>query len=113
MSLKDQLESDILLFFHNIEKQLPSDQHKALKTLIEKYAHLSMTNAVLDKEDFEKVKDHAREFLVKSSFPKYLGNKKTEVSSSEANVLSIIEGTIIVLNSKECFKKLPRFDYRD
>lgn len=113
MSLKDQLESDILIFFTNIEKQLPSDKNKTLRLLIEKYIHLYTVNVLLDKEDFEKVKDYAHRFLIDSAFPKYLGNKRREVSASEAQILSVIEGTIAVLNSKECFKKLPRFDYKD
>jgi hypothetical protein len=113
MSLKDQLESDIYTFFDNIEKQDPEDRKKTLKALLEKYAHISTVPCVLTKTDFDVVKDIAHNFFVKSAFPKQIGPNRREVHSSEGNVLAIIEGTISMLNSNDCFKRLPRFDYRD
>lgn len=113
MSIGDRLEADMIEFFENIEKQLPEARKKTLKLLIDKYAHLMSTPVMLDKHDYEMIRDSAQRFFINSAFPKYLGEKKRMVDSYEANVLSIIEGTITVLNSKECFKKLPKFDYRD
>lgn len=113
MSIKDQLDSDIEDFFQNIEKQLPESKRKTLKLLLDKYAHLYSTPVLLDKHDFDMVKSHAHSFFVNSAFPKRVGSDKREIGSYEANILSIIEGTISVLNSRECFKKLPKFDYRD
>lgn len=118
MSIQDQLESDISAFFRNIEGQLPEARKKTLKLLIDKYAHLYSTTVVLDKHDFDMIKDHARQFFVNSSFPKKIGSTKNpgytnkEISGGDINVLSIIEGTISVLNGKECLKRLPKFDYR-
>lgn len=113
MSIKDQLEADIHAFFENIEKQLPESKVKTLRLLIDKYAHLSSTPVLLDKNDFEMIKSNAHRFFVDSSFPKKVGSNKREIGSDEANVLSIIEGTITMLNGRECFRKLPKFDYRD
>lgn len=112
MSIKDQLDTDIADFFRNIEGQLPEAQKKTLKLLIDKYAHLYSTPVMLDKGDFDTVRSLAHSFFINSGFPKYIGSKRREVTQYDANVLSIIEGTIGMLNSKECFKKLPKFDYR-
>lgn len=113
MSINDQLEADVAAFFDNIKGQLPESQRKTLKLLIDKYAHLYSTPVLLDKHDFDMVKSHAHRFLIDSAFPKKIGSNRREVGNYEANVLSVIEGTIMVLNGKECFKRLPRFDYRD
>lgn len=113
MNNNDRLDADIAEFFENIEKQLPEARKKTLKLLIDKYAHLMSTPVLLDKYDFEMIKDHAHHFFVNSAFPKKVGSNRREITSYEANVLALIEGTISVLNSKECFKKLPKFDYRD
>ena len=113
MSLKDQLESDVYTFFENIEKQDPEDRRKTLRALLEKYAHISTTPCVLNKHDFNMVKDVAHRFFVNSAFPKRICSNRSEVHSSEGNVLAIIEGTIAMLNHNDCFKRLPKFDYRD
>jgi len=113
MSINDQLEADIYAFFENIDKQLPEAKRKTLKLLIDKYAHLFSTPVLLDKHDFDMIKSHGQKFFVDSAFPKKVGSNRREIGTYEANILSIIEGTIMVLNGKECFKKIPRFDYRD
>jgi hypothetical protein len=113
MSIKDQLETDINAFFQNIEKQTTEDKKKTLILLMDKYIHLFSSPVLLDKYDFEMVKSHAHKFIVDRTFPKFVGPKRSEISSTEANVLAIIEGTIMVLNNKECLRKMPKFDYRD
>lgn len=113
MSISDQLEADIHAFFENIENQLPESKRKTLKLLIDKYAHLLSTPVLLDKHDFDMVKSHAQKFFVDTGFPKKVGSNRREISNSDANILSIIEGTITVLNGRECFRKMPKFDYRD
>jgi hypothetical protein len=113
MSLKQDLDADILAFFEQIEKQTDEGKRKSLKLFMEKYLHLTTTDCLLDKHDFEMVKDHAHRFYVNSAFPKKIGNNRREISSHEANVLAIIEGTIQVLNGRDCLKKIAKFDYRD
>ena len=113
MSIRDQLDMDIQAFFNNIEAQLPEARKKTLLMLIDKYTHLFTTPVLLDKNDFEMVKNFAHTFIMDKSFPKKIGPNKREISISEARILSIIEGTITMLNSKECLKKFPKFDYRD
>jgi hypothetical protein len=113
MSLKQDLEADILQFFEQTEKLTVGDKRKALKILMEKYIHLSTADCLLDKHDFEMIKDHAHRFYINSAFPKKVGSNRREISSYEANALAIIEGTIQVLNGKDCLKKLAKFDYRD
>ena len=114
MSIKEQLESDISAFFENIEKQSEQDRKKTLRILMDKYVHLYSTPVLLDKHDFDMIKSHAHSFFVNSAFPKKVGGKyNREISGTESTALSIIEGTIMVLNGKECFKKFPKFDYRD
>jgi len=111
--IKEQLDADIAMFFENIEKQLPEDRKKTLMQLMEKYMHLTSTPLLLDKYDFEMIKSHAHQFYVNSAFPKKVGTKKQEITATEANVLSIVEGTIHLLTGKEAFRKKPKFDYRD
>ena len=113
MSIQDQLEEDIHAFFENIEKQLPDARKKTLKQLIDKYAHLFSTPVLLDKSDFDMIKDHAHRFFINSAFPKKVGANRREFTTYEANTVAVIEGTISVLNNKECFRKLPKFDYKD
>lgn len=113
MSLKDQLEVDIHLFFENIETQDPTSRAKTLRQLIDKYAHLSTAPCILDKYDFNAVKEAAHNFYTRSAFPKKIGSNRQEICAIEANVLAIIEGTITVLNGKDCLKKIAKFDYRD
>lgn len=112
MSIQDQLEADIHAFFENIERQLPEGKRKTLRMLIDKYAHLFSTPVMLDKHDFDMVRSHAHTFFINSTFPKFVGDSRREIDQYEASMLSIIEGTITVLNNKECFKKMPRFDYK-
>jgi len=113
MSHKDQLDSDIAAFFENIASQSTEDKKKTLRQLIEKYAHLSAAPCILDKNDFATVKEAAHNFWMRSAFPKKIGSNRQEICSSESNVLAIIEGTITMLNSKDCLKKIAKFDYRD
>jgi len=112
MSIKEQLNADIHAFFENTEKQLPEYRRKTLLMLIEKYAHLTSTPLLLDKRDFDMIRGYAHTFFINSTFPKFVGDNRREIDQYEANMLSIIEGTIHLLNSKECFKKMPQFDYR-
>jgi hypothetical protein len=112
MGTKEQLEEDVQDFLENMNKLLPDTRAKVLMTLVDKYIHLSTAPVALGKADFEMVKDHAHRFYISSSFPKFLGSAKREIDGSEANILAIIEGTITMLNSNECLKKLPKFDYR-
>lgn len=113
MSKSYDIDADIHAFFDQIDGQTPEGKRKTLKLLIDKYAHLMSTPCLLDKHDFDMVKSHAHTFFVNSAFPKKVGSNRREISSYEANVLSIIEGTIAVLNGKDCLKKLAKFDYRD
>lgn len=113
MSFKDQLETDVYAFFKNIASQTPEDQRKTLRQLIEKYAHLSSAECILNKDDFRSVKEHAHNFYMASAFPEKISGNRDVIEPHEANILSIIEGTIHLLNTKDCFKKTPKFDYRD
>ena len=112
MSIKEQLEMDICSFFENIEKQDLADRKKTLRLLIDKYAHLFSAPVVLDKYDFDMIKSYALDFYKAHTFPKFVGSKRQEIHSSEANILSVIEGTIMRLNHQECLRKLPKFDYK-
>lgn len=113
MSLKDQLDADVEAFFRNIDKQLPESQRKTLKLLIDKYAHLYSVPILLDRNDFDMIRSYAHNFFTQNNFPKLVGAKRREIGVYEANTLSLIEGTFMLLNNKECFKKMPKFDYKE
>ena len=113
MGIKDQLETDMNAFFVNIENQTAEDKKKTLAILMDKYIHLFSAPILLDKYDFDMIKDHAISFLKNNAPSKKIGSKRQEVRSGEMNILATIEATIMRLNYRECLRKLPKFDYRD
>ena len=109
---EDKLKTDLKEALVNIEKQLPEHQLKTLMLVFEKHLNLNQGTVLLDKHDFDMIKSLAhREFLDKA-FPKYVGSNRREISSSEANVLCIIEATMSYFIGKDYFNKKPKFDYK-
>lgn len=113
MGLKEQLESDIISFFKQIENQSSSDQRETLRLLMEKYIHLSKTEFLMDKHDLDSIINGAKMLMANKSFPAFLGKAKKRVFENEQTTLCIIESTVSHFNKNDCLKKLPKFDYRE
>jgi hypothetical protein len=112
MSLKKDIEDDISEFFRQTHKQSDQDKKKALMILFDKYIHLSTATELLTKYDFDMIKSNAIKLFTDRAWPKKFNNSYQEVSGQEAPNFSLVESTISYLNSKDCLKKMPKFDYK-
>lgn len=113
MKLEEELERDIQQFFQQVENQLPEGKRETLKLLIDKYCHISSTPTLFNKSDFDMIKQFAQRFFVDAHFPKMVGENRRTIEGGDLRVLAIIEGTISYLQSQDCLKKLPKFDYKE
>lgn len=113
MRLEEELNSDISQFFRQIESQLPENKKETLRLLIDKYCHISSVPIVFDRYDFDMISQAAHKFFLDSDLPKVVGEKKRIIQGNDLRTLSIIEGVITYLNSKDCLKKQPKFDYKE
>jgi hypothetical protein len=108
----DNLDSDIIRFFKDIENQSDSDKIQTLRNLMDKYIHLSKADHMMDKVDFNNIIGLAKKGIVDIALPAKLGKSDIPVLETEIPNLCIIEATIGFLNKNGCLKKLPKFDYR-
>jgi len=113
LRLKEELERDIQQFFQQVENQLPEGKRDTLKLLIDKYCHISSAPILFDKSDFDMIEQFAQKFFVNAHLPKVIGKNRRTIEGGDLRVLAIIEGTISYLQSQDCFKKLPKFDYKE
>ena len=113
MTLKDEIETDIIKFFEQSEKQGISDKRETLRNLLGKYIHLSSAGYVMDHYDLKSIISQAKSKWVEKSFPLYLGDTERKVLETEQANLCLIESTISHINKNECLKKIPKFDYRE
>lgn len=112
-SLKEQVEVDIKRFFEQIEKQNHNDQIETLRNLLDKYIHLSNSDYMMDYHDLNMIISGAKGKFVSKTFPVFLGDKRRRVSEEKQANLCLIESAIEYLNKNDCFKKLPKFDYKE
>lgn len=112
MSLQEEIERDINQFFREIQNMPGQDQKKALKNLMDKYFHLTTATILFDASDYKLIKNHAGHLYTSRSWPKKMKTGfSREVEGADAVNISIVEATILHLNSKDCLKKVPKFDY--
>ena len=112
MSLEDQMRTDVLRFFENIESQDHNDKVKTLINLLDKYSHLSKSNFNMDYSSLHQITSSAKSMMANKLFPTYLGVSKIKIQEEHQSVLCIVESTISFLNKNDCLKRLPKFDYR-
>ena len=113
MSIEKDLEQDVGQFFQEIEKMLPEGKKKHLKILIDKYCHLLSTPIIFDKYDLDMIKDLALRQFIDKTARVYMGKNRREVTDRDIVTLRVVEATIGYLHSKDCLKKLPKFDYKN
>lgn len=114
MDLEESVEQDIIRFFKDIENQIPQDQRRTLKLLLDKYIHLTQATELLRVHDFSNVVSKAQGYYKDFAFPKYVGSTRRPIGTyfEECTNLCMIEATIEILNGKGCFRKIPKFDYK-
>lgn len=113
MRMEDAIDSDIRQYLAQFDNLLPEDKHKLLKNLLDKYIHLSTTTFLMDKFDYNVIVSQSKHLYSNETFREYIGANKRRIYSSERANFCIIESTISYLASKDCLKRLPKFDYRD
>ena len=111
MSLESDLDRDIRQFFQQTNEMRDEDKISSLKLLLDKYIHISRSDYLMDKYDFETIKQNAQNLLKEYKLPKQFQNSFGLISGNEAVALSIIEGTVQFLISRDCLKRSPKFKY--
>ena len=111
--IKNQLDTDILNFFKNIETQSVNDQVQTLKNLFNKHLHLHTCDHKMDYYDLMKIVNLAKGKFADRSFPVYLGDPRKLVPQNELTNLCVIECVVEYLNQNDCLKKMPKFDYKE
>ena len=113
MVINDQLDNDIRSFFEQIDGQTKDGKRDTLKNLIDKYAHLNTSEQLLNHADLKTIVSNARNLYSNFPFPVTIGDKYMPVvDRNSIPNLCVIEATIGTLNSYDCFKRFPKFDYR-
>lgn len=112
MKKKQNLESDIITFFEDIENQSDSDKIITLRLLLDKYIHISKSDYMMDKMDFNEIVGNAKRLIVEKTLPVKMGKNESVVSENEVANLCVIEATVMALHKRGCLKKLPKFDYK-
>lgn len=112
MKEKENLESDVLRFFRDIENQTDSDKIQTLRLLMDKYIHISKSDYLMDKSDYNSIMGLAKKNIVDITLPVKLGKAESPISETEVANLCVIESVIGHLNKNGCLKKLPKFDYK-
>lgn len=112
-SLKEQIEVDIKRFLENIDSQSRNDKTESLRTLLDKYLHLSTCDYMMDYHDLRSIVSNANSKFQNSSLPIHIGNKKQKVRQEDFGNYCVIEATITHLNKNDCLKKLAKFDKRE
>lgn len=112
MTTKDTLDFDVENFFKEIENQNANDQRQTLRNLMDKYIHLTQSEYLMDSSDLLRIITLSKTIFANKTMPIYLGEKNKRVSDGDQANLCIIEATIAFLNSKECLKKIAKFDIK-
>lgn len=113
MKDNQKLEYDILSFFKEIENQSESDKIVTLRMLLDKYIHITKSDYIMDKSDFNEIISNAKKLMVERQLPVRIGKIESAISESEIANLCVIESTIMSLNKRGCLKKIAKFDYKE
>lgn len=112
-----KIRQDALNFINNLDKMPHRERVAKLIELLQEHADMGTKDVVLDHSDLLSIVGEANKLWVNSSTPmeisktaKDMGHNYVTLNYSEYNQLCLIKGTISVLNGKECFKKIPKFN---
>ncbi|HLD91643.1 MAG TPA: hypothetical protein VI911_11650 [Patescibacteria group bacterium] len=114
--LNDNIYQDVLETLKVMENQGHSDKVQTLTLLLEKYVHKNKATHLMNNKDLTTIVDDAKTLMAHETFPKFLqtsGRLKTQLDQEKQIQLCIVEATIGHLNRLECFKRLPKFDFKD
>ena len=110
--LKDEIEQDALSFFDKIEGLAHRDKIEILRLMLQKYALLSQADCMLDRGDLLSISSKAKSNMAQDQATVHLGEKCRKLNFEEVRMMNITNAVIAVLNGKECFKRMPKFDKR-
>jgi len=110
--LKNEIEQDALTFFDKIEGLAYRDKVEMLKLILQKYALLTKSDCMLGKSDLFHISSMAKKNMAQEQAVVHLGEKCHKLNFEEIRMFHITNAVISVLNTKECFKRLPKFDER-
>jgi hypothetical protein len=112
MSLKEEIELDILDFFKSIDVSGTNDRKEKLRMLLSKYAQLSSSELAMDDTDLRSIITGAMYSMSNRTLPMFLGENGKQVAQEHQQIVCIIESTVSQLNKKDCLKRLPKFDFK-
>lgn len=112
-----KIRQDALNFINNLDKMPHRERVAKLIELLREHADMGTKDVILDYSDLLSIVGEANKLWVNSSTPmeiskssKDLGHNYVVLNYNEYNQLCLIKSAISVLNKKECFKKIPRFN---
>jgi len=111
--LKDEIDQDVLVFFDKIDGLGHRDKVEMLRLILKKYALLSQADCLLDKHDLLDISSKAKKNMSEDNGVVFLGERRSRLDYDEIRMKCIADAVISVLNHKECFKRLPKFDVRE
>jgi len=111
--LKDEIEQDVLTFFDKIEGLAYRDKLEMLRMVLSKYALLSKSDCMLEKADLFAISSHAKKNMAQDQSQVHLGERCHKLNFDEIRMMCITKAVVAVLNGKECFKRMPKFDIRE
>ena len=115
MKINDSLEQEIKQLLEVIKTQTFEDQIQTVKNLVDKYSHLNKSSHLMNYYDLISIINTSKGKAGTETMPKFLdsGSTITKVTSEQQILSFVVEATIGHLNKLDCFKRLPKFDYKE
>lgn len=113
MTVGFDILSDVNMVLKEMENQNHKDRAETLTLLLKKYMHNNSCELLIGEAELNETIMNASSILIRKSFPIFLGSKKSRVRQDDQAKLCLLESFISVLNKKNCFKRLPKFDYQE
>jgi hypothetical protein len=111
MSDPQQIEHDLREYLKKEPNMERAARLEHLKIIFEKHLELSKLDHLVTYKDVFNIFSEARNYLIKTKFPVFIGKKQLE--TSETTHVAIMEAFILYLNRMQLLKKLVKFDYRE
>jgi hypothetical protein len=114
MGLNDDVHRDVIETIECLESQCHSDRITTLRLLLEKYIHKNRATHLMEYRDLHSIIENSKGILANMSLPKSLGYGSLikEVPQDNLVHLCLVESAIGHLNRIDCFKRVPKFDYK-
>jgi hypothetical protein len=110
--LEGKISQDVLEFLNLTDKMCYQDKLEMLTLLIKKYALLNKSDVMLNKKDLQDIISKAKQNFTEMPMPVHIEGSDRPVHQLDLPNLCVIEATIALLNKNDCFKKIPKFNYK-